>query len=544
MLWHISHCDEITMLINNRKLNIEMVGDVLTRPFSSIKQMLADLDTTVHHHDIDLHIQVLRSDGAPDVLISHVRAEYFLESGGIDRAEDYCAAIEAYAARNKGLLIINTLLMPTDRVLGSAHIANLRLVSHVNSMLLDCAERWEMISVADVAGALTRIGINHGQNLQNDLVMRMPYTKHAVAPILEEYSRCIRERFAPRKKAIMLDADNTLWRGVVGEDGIDGIDVDHLFPGIVHRRFQQALLKLRDSGILLCLVTKNNETDVREAFDRVDMPLEWADFTIIRANWQPKSENIISIANELNIGTDSLIFIDDNRFELEEVSHSLPMVDCYHFDTKNPDNALGLLSRIKDISAWTVTAEDLFKNTQYFDEGQRKTLASQSGSIEDYIQSLDLRIEVGINRKNHIKRIAQLTTKTNQFNLTTRRYSESDIFSLMEQGQVFDFRVIDRFGDMGIVGVAIVNGGEIDSFLMSCRALGRQIESSMLKFVCDAHVDAPLRATYVKTAKNGMVAEFYDSNGFALRQSDLTKKVYVYDIGPKCNLPNKISTVI
>lgn len=532
------------MLINNRKLNIEMVGDVVTRPFSAIKQMLADFDTTVRHHDIDLHIQVLRSDGAPDVLISHVRAEYFLESGGIDRAEDYCSAIGAYAARNKGLLIINTLLMPTDRVLGSSHIANLRLISHVNSMLLDCAERWEMISVADIAGALTRIGINHGQNLQNDLVMRMPYTKHAVAPILDEYCRCIRERFVPRKKAIMLDADNTLWRGVVGEDGIDGIDVDQLFPGIVHRRFQKALLKLRDSGILLCLVTKNNETDVREAFDRVDMPLQWTDFTIVKANWQPKSENIISIANELNVGTESLIFIDDNPFELEEVSHSLPTVDCYHFDIKNSDNALSLLCRIRDISAWTVTTEDLLKSTQYFDEGRRKTLETQSGSIEDYIQSLDLRIEVGINRKNYIKRIAQLTTKTNQFNLTTRRYSESDIFSLMEQGQVFDFRVIDRFGDMGIVGVAIVNCGEIDSFLMSCRALGRQIESSMLKFVCDANVDAPLRAIYVKTSKNGMVAEFYDSNGFILRQSDLTKKDYVYDTGPKCSLPIKISSVI
>jgi FkbH-like protein len=532
------------MLMNNRKLNIEMVGDVLTRPFSPIKQMLADFDTTVHHHDIDLHVQVLRSGGAPDVLISHVRAEYFLESGGIDRAEDYCAALEAYAARNKGLLIINTLLMPVDRVLGSEHIANLRLVSRINSMLLDCAERWEMISVADIAGALARVGINHGQNLQNDLVMRMPYTKHAIAPIVEEYSRCIRERFAPRKKAIMLDADNTLWRGVVGEDGINGIDVDHLFPGIVHRRFQQALLKLRDSGILLCLVTKNNEADVREAFDRIDMPLEWADFTATRANWLPKSQNIASIAAELNIGTDSLIFIDDNPFELDEVSHSLPTVDCYRFEINSSDSALGLLSRIKDISTWTATAEDLLKSTQYFDEGQRKTLASQSSSIKDYIQSLDLRIEVGINRENHVKRIAQLTTKTNQFNLTTRRYSESDVFSLMEQGQVFDFRVIDRFGDMGIVGVAIVKGGEIDSFLMSCRALGRQIESNMLKFVCDAHVDAPLRATYVKTAKNGMVADFYDSNGFALQQSDLTKKDYVYDTGPKCSLPIEISTVI
>ena len=527
-----------------KKIKIDMVGDVLTRQFSGVKELLFDFDVNVHHHDIDLHIQVLRSDGVPDILISHARTEYFLESGGMERAEDYCAALNVYAARNRGLLIINTLLMPNDRLIGATHVANLRLVSRINGMLLDCAERSEMISVADIAGVLTRVGIDHGQNLQNDLVMRMPYTKHAIVPIVAEYGRCIRERFAPRKKAIMLDADNTLWRGVVGEDGIDGIDVDRLFPGIVHRRFQQALLALRDSGVLLCLVTKNNEADVREAFDRVDMPLKWTDFTATRANWLPKSQNISSVADELNIGTDSLIFIDDNPFELEEVAHHLPMVDCYRFDGSNSDDALGLLSRVKDISAWATTTDDLAKTEQYAAEGLRKTIATQSSSIEDYIRSLELQIEVGVNRKPQIKRISQLTTKTNQFNLTTRRYSETDIFAFMEQGHVFDFRVIDRFGDMGIVGVAIVKDGVIDSFLMSCRALGRQIESNMLKFVCDAHVDAPLRATYVKTAKNGMVADFYDSNGFVLRQSDLTKKDYVYDTGPKCSLPIKISSVI
>lgn len=532
------------MVTRSKTISIEMVGDVLTRPFSSIKQDFLDFDVNIKHHDIDLHIQVLRSDAAPDILISHARTEYFLESGGMKRAEDYCAALNVYAARNRGLLIINTLLMPNDRLLGATHVANLRLVSRINDMLLDCAERFEMISVADIAGVLTRVGIDHGQSLQNELVMRMPYTKHAIVPIVAEYGRCIRERFAPRKKAIMLDADNTLWRGVVGEDGIDGIDVDRLFPGIVHRRFQQALLALRDSGVLLCLVTKNNEADVREAFDSVDMPLKWTHFTATRANWLPKSQNISSVADELNIGTDSLIFIDDNPFELEEVAHHLPMVDCYRFDGSNSADALGLLSRVKDISAWATTTDDLAKTEQYAAEGLRKTIATQSNSIEDYIRSLELHIEVGTNRKPQIKRISQLTTKTNQFNLTTRRYSETDIFAFMEQGQVFDFRVIDRFGDMGIVGVAIVKDGMIDSFLMSCRALGRQIESNMLKFVCDVNVDAPLRAAYVETAKNGMVADFYDTNGFALLQSSLTKKDYLYDVGPKCSLPIKISKVM
>ena len=346
--------------------------------------------------------------------------------------------------------------------------------------------------------------------------MRMPYTGHALPHVIHECGRAIRERFLPRKKAVLLlDADNTLWGGIIGEDGVAGIDIGPSYPGIVHRLFQQSLLELRSSGVLLCLVSKNNEADVREAFEKLEMPLKWGHFTAARVNWKPKSENIAAIAGELKLGFESLVLVDDNPFEIEEVQHALPAVDRYLFDALNADEALSLVYRIRDLSTWSLTAEDRQKANQYSEEIQRKNLRDAVGSLEDYLRSLNIKLEVGMNRASQIKRISQLTNKTNQFNLTTRRYSEAEIIELQARGRVFDFRVTDRFGDMGIVGIVIVLDGEIDSFLMSCRALGRKVENLMLKHVCEVvGSDPPLRARFVPTPKNGMVEDFYDHNGF------------------------------
>jgi FkbH-like protein len=175
-----------------------------------------------------------------------------------------------------------------------------------------------------------------------------------------------------------------------------------------------------------------------------------------------------------------------------------------------------------------VTAEDTRKALQYAEESQRREVRASAGSLEDYIRSLEIRIEVGRNREEAVARVTQLTNKTNQFNLTTRRYSEAEIRAAMNEGSVYDFRVIDRLGDMGVVGVVIVRDDEIEAFLMSCRALGREIEGNMLAYVCDRHESPPLRAAYLPTAKNAMVSDFYDRNGFELAQSQDGVKHYQY----------------
>jgi FkbH-like protein len=497
---------------------LEFVGDVITQPLSLLAIALGIAD--VLHHGIDQHIQVLLSEAASDVLVSHLRADYFLNEANIAaslvKMDTYVEALLRAAEHKRGIIVTNTLLNPIERVVGIEHLARVRLVAELNSRLFDVVESSPSIVIADLAGVIVHHGTINALNTQNDLVMRMPYTRKVVPYIVREYERVICERTVARKKVLLLDADNTLWGGVVGEDGVHGILVDDQFPGIVYQKFQKSLLDLRASGVLLALVTKNNEADVHEAFNDGRMPLKWGDFAAIRANWNPKSQSISEIAEELNVGLDSMVFIDDNPFEIEQVKTALPMVDCYKFDARNSHEALTLLPRIRDLGCWSITSEDAAKSEQYRQVNDRKNMETLATSVDEYIASLEIRVEVGLNRVAHYKRITQLINKTNQFNLTTRRYSETEILATMEAGFVFDFRVVDKFGDMGIVGVAIVRDGVIESFLMSCRALGRKVEHSMLAYVCNHFKSQTLRASFVKSAKNAMVADFYPSNGFAL----------------------------
>jgi FkbH-like protein len=371
----------------------------------------------------------------------------------------------------------------------------------------------------------------------------MPFVGAAIPAISSEYSKIIRERFVARKKVLIVDADNTLWRGVVGEDGVDGIEVGEEYPGAVFHAFQRQLLAARRSGLLLAMVSKNNLADVQEVFTRRSLPLKWDDFTTHRVNWRRKSENITSIAQELDLGLDSFVMIDDNPFELEEVARSLPGVTCIRFEWQTPVEALSLLFKTPGLSAWEATAEDSRKAAQYAEESQRREARAMTGSLEEYIRSLDVRIEVGCNRESAVPRVSQLTNKTNQFNLTTRRYSESEIRNAMLVGAVYDFRVVDRFGDMGVVGVVIVCSGVIEAFLMSCRALGREIEGNMLAFVCSKHGCSELRASYSPTSKNAMTSDFYERNGFALLRAVDDEKTYRYVSPPSQLVPVSILEV-
>jgi FkbH-like protein len=272
--------------------------------------------------------------------------------------------------------------------------------------------------------------------------------------------------------------------------------------------------------VLLALVTKNNPADIEEVFRLRQMPLGLEHFAAVRVNWAPKSQNLMEVADELNLGLDSIIFIDDNRFELEEVRSALPMIETLQFDPGRADSALALLHSVPSLKAWSATAEDLAKADQYAQERQRSQARSAQASLDDYLDSLEIRLQIGCNRTSQVKRIAQLTNKTNQFNLTTRRYSEADIADFMARASVFDIRLVDRFGDMGVVGVVIVADGEIDTFLMSCRALGRGVEGRILRHVIDRAGIPRLRARYLPTRRNGLAETFYDDNGFDVLDVD------------------------
>lgn len=345
---------------------------------------------------------------------------------------------------------------------------------------------------------------------------------------LDEQRRAIALK---RKKCLVLDLDNTLWGGVLGEDGIDGIQVDGDYPGKAYHYWQEGLKELERNGVILAICSKNNQTDVEALFAAREMPLSLKDFACTRINWNDKATNIREIAQELNIGLDSMVFVDDNPTERELIRQQLPMVSVPEWPAQPYELPMFYAQLVNDyFSVYTLTDEDKKKTEQYRQNANRAQAQAQFTDMEDFLRSLEMRLTIREATEVTIPRIAQMTQKTNQFNLTTKRYTESDIRSLLEEGaQIWTLAVADRFGDNGITGLMILkseNGWILDTLLMSCRVLGKGIEEAFFKSVISRY-NGVLTAQYIPTAKNGQVAEFYERMGLKLeRMNDGGMKEY------------------
>ena len=338
------------------------------------------------------------------------------------------------------------------------------------------------------------------------------------------WSRVEEEMSSVRKKCLVLDLDNTLWGGVLGEDGIDGIRLGGDYPGKAYTYWQQALLQLAGSGVILAVCSKNNESDVQEAWDKnPHMVLKREHFSALRINWQDKATNLRELARELNIGLDSMVFVDDNPTERELVKQMLPEVTVPDFPEK-PYQLMTFYKMLVDnyFRIYKVTEEDRHKTEQYRANAMRQAEQARFTDMESYLYSLDLQLDIIPADEHNLPRIAQMTQKTNQFNLTTRRYTEADVQQYLDQGwRIYCMSVRDRFGDNGITGTIFLKPMDddrlsIDTLLLSCRILGKGIEEAFVKTVFNLmrldgyrHVEAD----YLPTARNGQTADFYDRMG-------------------------------
>ena len=520
-----------------RALSLGFVGNVVTHPFGKVSSRLSGLaEVACEHFPIGQVEQVLSGEAPADVLIVHLDHRWFFDvapdEDAVSRARALAELVSARIERAPGTVILNTVpFVPASSVESDLH-DQVEALARMNAVLFGLARACERVSVVDAAGTLAVLGFATALRERNRYLYQMPYAPAAVDALVGRYADAIAARLRARRKVVVVDADNTLWGGIVGEDGVENLEVDSDYPGIVHTQLQRQLLRLKGLGILLCAVTKNDEADFRSVFERRAMPLRLDDFVAYRSNWSEKSDNIRDLAETLNLGLDSFVFLDDNPFEIEEVRARLPGVECHLFDRTEPERALVLLDGIASLRARSVTAEDLSKTEQYRGETQRQDLQRSAASLDAYLASLDIRLHIARNDPGALRRVTQLVNKTNQFNLTTRRYTEDEVATAMREGSVYAARVVDRFGDMGIVGAAIVRGGELETFLMSCRALGRRIESQVLRHVCRTEADAELRASYRPSAKNRMVESFLDENGFALVGSGPEGKDYRLTRGP------------
>jgi FkbH-like protein len=354
-----------------------------------------------------------------------------------------------------------------------------------------------------------------------------PYSVKALREVSFELSKYTRALKGKRKKCIICDCDNTLWGGIAGESEIRDLQVGKEgFPRGAYYRFQVMLRSLKERGILVALCSKNNEGEVWDVFEKnKGMALSREDIVAYKINWNDKASNIKELALDLNIGLDSFVFVDDSDFECNLIRESLPEVEVFKMG-RNP------LDTIRDIlesglfDHFSASDEDRRRSLMYSQDVKRKVAKVSSVDLKEYLRCLQIDLIITENDHDNYSRIAQLTQKTNQFNLSTKRYSVSNILDLMSSSthRVFSLQVRDKFGDLGIVGVAVVgeDRGEksyLDTFLISCRALGRHIEKAFLAEISKSYLTkgfSDMEAIYLPTKKNSQVYTFLSAAGLTI----------------------------
>jgi FkbH-like protein len=406
----------------------------------------------------------------------------------------------------------------SQRPFGQSH-----LVHRFNEELsAELAER-SSVFIWDFDRFVSGHGYDHLFDPKMWYVSRNPYRQSAYPSIADDLMRHVGSALGRIRKCIVLDLDNTLWGGVAGEDGIEGIRLGHSYPGNCYRDFQKELLKLSHRGILLAINSKNNEEDaLRIIDDHPDMILRREHFAAMKINWRDKAANLRELAQELGIGIESFIVIDDNPAECDLIRRECPETDVILLPDK-PYLLPDVPRRLQGVENIRLTPEDRGKGAMYRVRAERREHQERYSNLDDFLRSLEMEVGIEAAVPFTIPRIAQLTQKTNQMNMTTRRYTEAQIQAFVDDPAraVFSVSSRDRFGDDGIIGVIILmfDEGEcrIDTFLLSCRVIGRGIEQLMLAFIADLCRDRGVRTLigeFIATPRNKPAAGFFERMGF------------------------------
>jgi len=399
----------------------------------------------------------------------------------------------------------------------------------LNYRLAQLSARHPRLFVWDIESLANRTGLASFWSARDYATSMQPFSAAAISALSSDLAGLFALVFQRSPvKCVVVDCDNTLWRGIAGEDGPQGIQMGDTYPGSCYRRFQNQLGQLRRLGYLLAIVSKNDEQLVRSIFEQhPDAALKWEDLAAVRVNWVDKPANLREIARELNLGLDSLLFLDDNDFELEMVRSALPEVRCVKVPPE-PWLVPSVLPRCEWIDCLSVTDEDQLRAASYGADRKRRVLEQTASDHSAYLRDLKMVATLeSFSAERHLSRASQLTRRTNQFNLTTRRYTDADLLAARDQGaMIFLGALTDRFGDYGRVLLAILKPrgpglAELDTFLVSCRAIGRTVEDAWFQAVLrkvEGLGYASVRAEFIPSSRNTVCADFLPRNGFELTE--------------------------
>jgi FkbH-like protein len=480
-------------------------------------------------------------DGADEVLVVAMRLEdldpdlphrFHADPEGFDgRADEVVLRIERlvelFRKRSDGAVLVASFSTPEPRPLGvfdaSSPGSLTRRVQDLNRRLAESMSRRAGCHVWDYAGLVAEAGASEWTDPRLWTLGRIPVAARHQPRLGAHLARTLRAVLRPAAKCLVVDLDGVMWGGVIGDDGVGGILLGDDHPGLAYKEFQRAILGLRDRGILLAICSKNDEEVARRAIEQhPDMVVSIDDFAALRIDWNPKSQNLRAIAEELSIGLDSLVFFDDNPYERGEVEIGAPAVHVVPV----PADAVDYVRALADVASFdvpTLTAEDRGRAASYRAERERQRGAEDAATLEEFLESLGMEATVGALSPLTSQRIAQLVAKTNQFNLTTRRQSQAELEATAASGDgvVVWLRLRDRHGDMGLVGVAVAHfpGEEavLHNLVLSCRAANRGMEQTLVAHVAAVALDRGARTLvgeFIPSPRNHVVADLYSRLGF------------------------------
>jgi len=405
----------------------------------------------------------------------------------------------------------------------------------------------------DLASHVYKVGYDNFYSYKFWKLSMFPFKELGIDILSKIISKHIFLLYGHQHKLLILDGDNTLWGGILGEDGIKNLKIGENYPGVFYKNFQKLLIQLKKKGILLSLCTKNNLSSIQELFRsrKKDLILKLSDFSAIQSNWKPKYQNINLILKKLNLSAKNSIFIDDSLFEINSVKKIIPELDTLLMPNNASDFNRTLLDFV-NINSFNLTVEDKKRAQLYVDEDKRNKEKIKYSSFTNYVKNLKIILNVNRNSTKDIERLSQLTQKTNQFNTTTIRLSSDQMSQLIKNSKnntdVIYCRAKDKFGDMGIIGLAIISIRDdkvvLKNLLFSCRALGRFIENAFLqhlfKYMLNKNI-FNIECDFILNKNNKIAYDFLIKNNFKL--INLKKNNYIFkkkinklDLDKKFNL--------
>jgi FkbH-like protein len=453
---------------------------------------------------------------------------------------DHALLLKKIISKGKKVIVTNLGYM-VDRAHGSmGPLVCSELNSQIdlfNSLLYDEINKESLMNLLDLKYISFCIGIKSFHDIRLWAYGRFPFSHKYTLDVVSEFLNIIELHIGAVKKVIILDLDNTLWGGVIGDDGIEGIEVGSEKLGYLYRNFQKFIRRFKNRGMLLAISSKNDIVNVNSAFSEVkENFLKLDDFTIIEANWENKAANIIKISKTLELSLDSFVFLDDNPVERALVKKLLPEICVPHLGD-DPSNYVDIVSSLPVLQTISVTSEDSSRTVLYKAKAKRNLLEEKSINLEDFLISLEMSCIVEELNELNVERAYQLIQRSNQFNLTTSRFNVKDLLekdqSLRNDYFCRVYRLNDKFGDSGIISVVVLRKEQstlmIEEFVMSCRVLKRTVEQFIINDLVGLSLNLSIDALigkYRETTKNSLVSELYLENKFINHKCDGKIKMY------------------